>query len=577
MNFQQRQQRYRDTVAAQFTGIPGIKFSDAFGFSNSAKIVEGGLFAFNANLDRVGEDLQRLVVHCVLRFPPQEEIYFSLVIGKGRETLLRRLQTMRSMGTSKPMGQKERAAALAPAPAPQEALELDAFESLAATEDYDFGAVPSDELSYTDNNKNVKGYIANDGRLYLRNKAFWDSLPEDLSSVPDPVEIDQILFSVWPAAVGDRNSLLTREFIGYLGQLIGPERVHELLPWGQAGAISAAMRRMPATLDIAAVEQAIAGMGGHYPHGEVRRLHAALNFSARKHFVILAGLSGTGKTQLAQLYARAVHGISSAESEDPLLRVCAVRPDWTDPSGLTGYPDVLSGKYVVPPFLEALLLAAGNPEAPVFVVLDEMNLARVEYYFAELLSCLETKGERLKLHAGSGAMEGSTGVMVPRSLELPKNLFIIGTINVDETTQSVSDKVLDRAQLIDMSRIDVEGFLATLASREPSLGPAIQACSGTLVSVHRLLDLHGPAFGYRVAEDVIRYAAFAAESLGQSWDDLLDDLMVQKILVKLRGTERQRPLLSGLRDALAGRGKAQSLLDRLFVDLDDFGSFQASR
>ena len=78
------------------------------------------------------------------------------------------------------------------------------------------------------------------------------------------------------------------------------------------------MRRMPATIPIAAIESAVKALGGYYPAGEVRRLHAALNFLDHKHFVILSGLSGTGKTQLAIKYALAVHGITAARRGGPV-------------------------------------------------------------------------------------------------------------------------------------------------------------------------------------------------------------------------------------------------------------------
>ena len=145
-----------------------------------------------------------------------------------------------------------------------------------------------------------------------------------------------------------------------------------------------------------------------------------------------------------------------------------MRPEWTDPTGLTGYYDVLSNRYVVPPFLEAVLLATAYPDSPVFVVLDEMNLARVEYYFSDVLSAIET-GEALLLHANSVPLEGTTGTSIRAELPLPPNLYITGTVNVDETTNAVSDKVLDRAVVIDMSAVDLAGFLAGLETREPSL------------------------------------------------------------------------------------------------------------
>ena len=112
------------------------------------------------------------------------------------------------------------------------------------------------------------------------------------------------------------------------------------------------MARMPDTFSLKDIEEAVGNLGGHYPNGELTRYHAGLNFLQHKHFVILSGLSGTGKTQLALLYARAIHGKASRNADDPFIFVCPVRPEWTDPAGLTGYYDVLSDRYVVPQFLE---------------------------------------------------------------------------------------------------------------------------------------------------------------------------------------------------------------------------------
>jgi hypothetical protein len=292
--------------------------------------------------------------------------------------------------------------------------------------------------------------------------------------------------------------------------------------------------------------------------------------------VILSGLSGSGKTQLAIRYARAVHGISDPGIQDPFLIVCAVRPEWTDPTGLTGYYDVLSNRYMVPPFLEAVLLATAHRASPVFVVLDEMNLARVEYYFSDVLSAIET-GEALHLHSNSVPLEGSTGTSIRAELPLPNNLYLTGTVNVDETTNPVSDKVLDRAVVIDMSEVDLPGFLTGLEARDPSLAAARKACEGHLVATHGLMTDSGLGFGYRVAEEVVRYHAFAAQNLGAVPEATTDDLMVQKVLVKLRGGEKQRHLLTGLAAALSGLPRSQDFIARLIADLDEFGSFQASR
>ena len=219
---------------------------------------------------------------------------------------------------------------------------------------------------------------------------------------------------------------------------------------------------------------------------------------------------------------------------DPLLFVCPVRPEWTDPTGLTGYFDVLSNRYVVPRFLEAVLVAIAHSDAPVFVVLDEMNLARVEHYFSDVLSCVET-GEDLQLHSSGVPIEGTTGTSIPAAVPLPGNLYITGTINVDETTNSVSDKVLDRAVVIDMSKVDLGGFLKDLEAREPALKDGRAAAEQLLVGVHALLLPHGLGFGYRVAEEVVRYHAFAASSLGTAPTDVTDQLLVQKYSLSCAG------------------------------------------
>jgi 5-methylcytosine-specific restriction enzyme B len=387
--------------------------------------------------------------------------------------------------------------------------------------------------------------------------------------------VDKINVALFPPAVSARRSLLARDFIGYLGNIVGREKVHELRVLDEAAAVRPEMQRMPPTIPVVQVEAAVAALGGHYPGGEVRRFHAAMNFLPHKHFVILSGLSGTGKTQLALKYARAVHGLA-LDAPDPFLFVCPVRPEWTDPTGLTGYYDVLSNRYTVPPFLEAVLLATAHRHSPVFVVLDEMNLARVEHYFSDVLSCIET-GEVLQLHAHGVPLEGSNGTAVPSALPMPPNLYIAGTINIDETTNPVSDKVLDRAIVIDMSNVDLPGFLAGLEAREPALKEARGACEKHLVSVQEIMAAHGLGFGYRVAEETVRYHAFSAAHLAASAAGVTDDLMVQKVLVKLRGGERQRPLLTGPGKALDGLPRSQAFIAKLTADLDEFGSFQASR
>lgn len=566
MNFKERQQAFKAAIR-QYDFTDTSKYSESFGVSNSAKVVEGGLFVCNVNLSNVPPGHDQLILACLIRFPPEDEVYFAVYIRTDISALRTRLLAMLARGKELATKYGKKAASTTDDAAEEETSAKDA-------------AIPDADRSafamYAASNNNVKCYIAQDGKAYFRNKGFWDTLRFDLSEVEPGARIEKIVFSIWPPAASARRSLLAREFVGYLGKLIGKDRVHELRVWTDSASVVPAMQRLPHTLPVTEIEAAVTTAGGHYPGGEVRRFHAALNFLKHKHFVILSGLSGTGKTRLALHYARAVHGLTDPDAPDPFLFVCAVRPEWTDPTGLTGYDDFLSKRYIVPPFLEAVLVATAYPDSPVFVVLDEMNLARVEYYLSDVLSAIETQ-ESLQLHSNSVPLEGSNGTSIRAELPLPTNLYITGTINVDETTNPVSDKVLDRAVVIDMSAVDLPGFLSALETREAGLKDARAACEGHLVAAHEQMTAHGLGFGYRVAEEAVRYHAFAAEHLQAPAADTTDDLMVQKILVKLRGAEKQRGLLAGLKKTLGGLPRSQKFIDRLIADLDDFGSFQASR
>jgi 5-methylcytosine-specific restriction enzyme B len=575
MNFKERQEAFKAAIRKQ-DYTQNTKYSESFGVSNSAKIVEGGLFICNVNLSNVPEKHDQIILACLIRFPPEDEVYFSVYIRADLPALRARLTAMLDRGKELTAKYGKKSAAdedtADEETVDEEATDEDATAIKDAVPDGDRAAI----RMYAKSNNNVKCYIAQDGRVYFRNKGFWDSLKFDLSEVNPGARVEKIVFSIWPPAASARRSLLAREFVGYLGNLIGRERVHEIRVWTDAAAVSPAMQRLPSTIPLPELEAAIAALGGHYPGGEVNSYHGALNFHARKHFVILSGLSGTGKTRLALQYALAVHGFTDNDARDPFLFVCAVRPEWTDPTGLTGYYDVLSNRYIVPPFLEAALVATAHHTSPVFVVLDELNLARVEYYLSDVLSAIETGGE-LQLHSNNVPLEGSTGVSIRASLPIPANLYITGTINVDETTHPVSDKVLDRANVIDMSKVDLAGFLQGLEAREPDLKDARAAAEPLLLAVHELLLQHGLGFGYRVAEEVIRYHAFAAKKLSSTQDEVNDQLMVQKVLVKLRGSDRQRSLLTGLDRILGGMPRAKTLLGQLTADLDEFGSFQATR
>lgn len=558
MSLVERQQQFLDAAQKHFGTTKAVRPRELFGVSNSAKIVEGGIQLGVVNLDNVKEDTEAFIFGCVMRFPPEDEVYFAVLVRKDKASFLNRLAEMKKLGASTKAGSAE----------PADLLTEGADEEVAEA--------PGATIKYSARNNLVPIYIARNGKLWLRNAKFWDSLAFDMTPFGPATEPDEIVVALYPPTASARRSLLAREFIGWLGGLVSREKIHELQVWKDAVTLAPTMQRMPASIPVADIEAAITAQGGYYPNGEVRRFHAALNFLSHKHFVILSGLSGTGKTQLALKYARAVHGLTSNTVPDPLIFECPVRPEWTDPTGLTGYFDVLTNRYVVPTFLEAVLVATAHSTSPVFVILDEMNLARVEYYLSDVLSCMETEGA-LQLHSNGVPLEGTTGASIRAELPLPANLFIIGTINVDETTNPVSDKVLDRASVIDMSAVDVSGFLASLESRIPDLKAARAASEAKLTAINELMQQHNLGFGYRLIEEFVRYHAFDALHLKNPPDEVTDQLLVQKVLVKLRGAERQRPLLTSLDKVCAGLPRAQGYVRKLLGDLDDFGSFQAMR
>ncbi|RIH86876.1 McrB family protein [Calidithermus roseus] len=270
-----------------------------------------------------------------------------------------------------------------------------------------------------------------------------------------------------------------------------------------------------------------------------------------KRLLILSGLSGTGKTQLA---LRVGEYLGEAV-------VIPVKPDWTDTRGVLGYVNPLSGDYQLTPALRFILQAARQPDLPHFLILDEMNLAHVERYFADFLSALES-GEPIPLHL-SADVERQQGI--PSSLRLPENLWVIGTVNVDETTYAFSPKVLDRAFVIELNDVDLAGYLnGALEGPQPDepvdeglrlearrdwrgLGVAPEDREW-LLEVHRNFSAHQWPFGYRVADEVLAFLSHARRLRVEDWNPR-DAALSSKLLPRLHGNRAQ---LEGLLQGLAG-------------------------
>ena len=245
----------------------------------------------------------------------------------------------------------------------------------------------------------------------------------------------------------------------------------------------------------------------------------------------------------------------------------SVRPDWTDNRSLLGHLNPLTGQYSPTELLRLLLRARRHPDEPHFAILDEMNLAKVEYYFSDFLSAMES-GTEMVLHDSADEviveLDG-TLVTVPRRLQIPRNVFFTGTVNVDETTYMFSPKVLDRANVVEFHDVDLRSYATGVAADEgdgdfrlpegadlaallkhpggayewarPSDFAGLSAsATDRLLEIHDLLAKHNLHFGYRVANEVARFMNLVAKHVGPGVEaEALDLQLLQKVLPKLAG------------------------------------------
>lgn len=304
------------------------------------------------------------------------------------------------------------------------------------------------------------------------------------------------------------------------------------------------------------VRKRLVAKGLAYPDRTLHAFHTAMKVNETTQMAVLAGISGTGKSQLPRQYAAGM-GIG-------FLQV-PVQPRWDSPQDLMGFYNYIEGKFRPTDMARALwTLDEVNNENAVtdrmmMILLDEMNLARVEYYFSDFLSRLESRPSVGAMMDQNERKDSEIELEIPNMEKPPRifpgyNLLFAGTMNEDESTQSLSDKVIDRANIIRfaapkkiMDAAPQDTIDATLALsrhtwrgwvRPPShatqLGPVSQKIEGI---VEMMRDFKRP-FGHRLGRAIQAYVANYPEVEGASpFQNALADQVEMRLLPKLRGIE----------------------------------------
>ena len=282
-----------------------------------------------------------------------------------------------------------------------------------------------------------------------------------------------------------------------------------------------------------------------------------------KPFVILTGNSGTGKTRIAKQFSQYLERTIDGKKNWLIIPVGA---DWTDNTKMLGFYNPLEERYVSTPTLDFILQSIKNPSIPYFLILDEMNLSHVERYFSDFLSAMESD-EAIPLYK---VVENKVeeNAAIPEKIRLPKNLFVTGTVNIDETTYMFSPKVLDRSNVVEFKpekeavldlitgTVDAnnvaaagngvaEGFMdlaAIIRNGKCNVEQSkLEQVREFLGSIYEELQESGFEFAYRTVKEIRQYFAAAYELQKDDFDitRTMDEQIVQKILPKIYGDRKQ--------------------------------------
>lgn len=303
------------------------------------------------------------------------------------------------------------------------------------------------------------------------------------------------------------------------------------------------------------VKQRFDSFGLDYPDRVLRAFHTAMKVNDTTQMAVLAGISGTGKSQLPRQYAAGM-GIG-------FLQV-PVQPRWDSPQDLMGFYNYIEGRFRPTDLARAMfaLDAFNNPEAVpdrlLMVLLDEMNLARVEYYFSDFLSRLESRPARGKETDKNLRKDAEIELEIPKAHQriFPGyNLLFAGTMNEDESTQSLSDKVVDRANVMrfgaprQLAKAQSSGHIPAEAALSHEvwrkwcargLQTSDQARADTKVQdMLTLMQAFGKPFGHRLGRAILAYAGAYPEAAGVTdrVSMALADQIEMRLLPKLRGVD----------------------------------------
>ena len=315
-----------------------------------------------------------------------------------------------------------------------------------------------------------------------------------------------------------------------------------------------------------------------------------------KPFMLLAGISGTGKSRIVRKLAQATNTKAYANEEDRWkdnrpenFELIQVKPNWHNSMDVVGYmSNIPAPHYVFTDFVRFIVKAWQHKDTPYFLCLDEMNLAPVEEYFAEFLSAIESRAmdengeyitdpiiapfkefaqdvreDMLKQLLGEAHHTEANPLAIQfteKGLTLPPNLMVMGTVNMDETTFSFSRKVLDRAMSVEMNEVNYDDFMegktelmpllteqnALLVNRPQKASEVQDRIDGGKViaylkAVNALLDGTPFKLGYRAANEAMLYVSACKDLAGEQFSigKALDEFTLMKILSRIEGDDNR--------------------------------------